>query len=202
MSKWIQRKWAILGTLAVCWVFVTAVYSIWFVFVPADSSRLFETVKFLALSVSAFGVLFSALLTSFNSLEASANVSERIAFDRMENSFEFVRRWESPVLKEARDWTRKIRKEQQSLSPDALRTKIRSDEGLERSVITMFNFFEEMELSIQHSRVEPKLLKRTFGTTYCSVHGRFSPWIETDMDAIQRGLLQDLRNRMSESAGQ
>jgi hypothetical protein len=195
MSEWLRRKWTVLTLLVCAWVLFTVTYAIMFVTIPAESTRLFETVKFVALSVSAFGVLFSALLSSFNSLEATANVQDRIQFDRVENSFEFVRRWDSAVLKEARDWTRRVKKEEQSLSPDDLRSKIRSDETLERSVITMFNFFEELELSVQQNRVDAKVLERAFATTYRSIHQRFSPWIESNIDAVQKGHLQQLRNR-------
>ena len=194
-------KWRILVGLAIVWLVLTVVYAIWYVNVPAESNRTFETVRFLTLSISGFGVLFTALLASFNSLEASANVASRMAFDKTENSFEYIRRWDSEVLREARDWTRRIKAERTRLSDEDLIEKINSDEGLLRSVITMFNFFEEMELAMQAERVQDSYLRRAFSVIYPDIHERFRTWIDSDVDDSQKGHLLVLYQRWTRLSG-
>jgi hypothetical protein len=202
MTKWITKKWTVLTSLFGLWIIFTVVYAAKFVVVPPGSSATFEAVKFIFLSISAFGVLFSTLLASFNSLEASQNIQDRIKFDRIENAFEYMRRWDSPSLKEARDWTRKIAREPSRLSPDELCRRIEGDGGeeasgqdLKRSVITMFNFFEEIELSIQAQRVDADILKKAFDIPYAAIYDRFRPWIDRYSNPSQQGNLKQLGRR-------
>lgn len=65
-------KWPILFLLFIGWLVFIVIYPSYGGVKPAaDSQYSYEIIKFVSLSTSAFGVLFSALLTSFNSLEAS-----------------------------------------------------------------------------------------------------------------------------------
>ena len=147
MTKFLEKKWGILIALTILWIIFTIVYAACFIAVPQNSTKTFEVVKFTFLSISAFGILFSVLLSSFNSLEASQNVQDRIEFDRIENSFDFMHRWDSPSLKEARDYTRRIKKEKDKLSSEELCKRIEGpysdesetekQESLKRSIITM-----------------------------------------------------------------
>jgi hypothetical protein len=199
-------KWRVLFGLSVVWLIFTIVWAMQFVAVPPGSTRGYETTKFVFLSVSAFGVLFSALLSSFNALEATLNVRDRMDFDRVENSFRIIERWEQPTLKEARDYTRKLKAEEHSTSPSEL---IRRIEGpvepgheterlkLQRSVIGLFNYFEEIELSIQKNRVDSHLLRQAFKDPYESVYRRFRAYIDTHFDREQRDLLAALNRRWS-----
>ena len=145
------------------------------------------------------------LLSSYNSLEASKNVQDRIEFDRIENSFEFMRRWDSPSLKEARDYTRKIKKEKDKLSPEELykriegpyqeENEIEKQESLQRSIITMFNYFEEIKLSIDHNRVHGEVLKIALREPYLDIFERFQPWLKKRNLESQLKLLEELRNK-------
>ena len=123
-------------------------------------------------------------------------------FDRVENAFDYISRWDAPPLKEARDWTRKIEAKKNKLSPDELCSRIEgvppeqyasSDQrNLQRSVITMFNFFEELALSIQANRVAETYLRSAFASPYQSMYNRFLPWITRCLDEGQRGHLRSL----------
>lgn len=195
MTRWITRKWTILGILFGVWLPFTVVYALFFVESGTDTTRAFEEVKFIYLSLTAFGILFSVLLTSFNSLEATANVQERIKFDRVENAFAYMHRWDTDPLKGARDFTRTIRQEQDSLSPQQLRERISGDKDLERSVIVMFNFFEELELSIRANRVDAGVLLAAFRNVYMDIYERFRPWIDTLNEPTVERHLRDLSKR-------
>jgi hypothetical protein len=160
--------------------------------VPADSSLAYETTKVVFLSISAVGVLFSALLRLYNSLEASINNQNKMKFDLTENSFKYMERWDSVLLKDARDLLREeITEISATLSENALVDRIEGtgkedasgkakQEHLLRSVITMFNCFEEMELSLQASRVNEGFIKRFCKDVYKdTVHRIFLPWLNS-----------------------
>ena len=68
-------------------------------------------------------------------------------------------------------------------------------QSLQRSVITMINFFEEIELSMRANRVDEGILQSAFGMTYPDIHSRFEPWIRLHTDTVQRDLLLALAKR-------
>jgi hypothetical protein len=193
--KWIKNKWSILGFLSGIWVIFTIAYAFWFITVPLNSSKTFETIKFVFLSISAFGVLFSVLLSSFNSLEATSNIQDRINFDRTGNAFRFFERWDSSSLKDARDMTRAVGKEAKDLSPTEIISRVSNNDDLERSVITMFNFFEEINFAIEEKHVNAKLVEKAFAKSYGNIYKRFESWVEQNIDETQKKHLMDLKRK-------
>lgn len=197
--NWLKsNKWNIMGLLFAVWLIFTIVYALNFVVVPEDSTKTYETVKFIFLSISVFGVLFSTLLSSFNSLEATSNIQDKLRYDKTENSFSFIARWDSPSLKAARDITREVRKQENKLSPDEIMKKIKTVSDLERSVITMFNYFEEMFMSIEASRVNELILVEAFADIYVSIYGRFNNWVESQSSQIQKKHLESFNRKCQE----
>lgn len=188
------KKWGGLCALSVSWLLFTIIYSFYFVSVPIDSTRAYETAKFIFTSISAFGVLFTALFASFNSLEASSATKQRLDFDRIENTFSYLVRWDAPGLREARDVTRELKKHEDSLSKKAILEKVQTDQNVERSVITMFNFFEEMYLSIRVGRVDPLILHESLGEAYISIYNRFDIWVKEHLGEKHKKNLAELYN--------
>jgi hypothetical protein len=66
---------------------------------------------------------------------------------------------------------------------------------LQRSVISMFNYFEEIELAIEAGRVEGNLLERTFKDTYLGIYDSFRPWIANYLENEQQVILSALQKR-------
>lgn len=188
-----KRKWHVLLVLGTLWLLFTISYAVFFVQQTDTTTRSYETIKFAFLSISAFGVLFSALLSSFNSLEATQNLIDRTEFDRIENSFYYMRTWESSILREARDKAREVDKQVSNLSAAQLLGNIYADPALERSVITMFNFFEEIHLSRNAGRVNDMYLRQSFKDIYIRVCKIFTPWMESDVEGTMRSNLDQLR---------
>jgi hypothetical protein len=160
--------------------------------VPADSNFMNEFFEFLFRSVTVYGVLFSTLLTSFNSLEASSNIAQRNEFDKNENSFKIIEKWDMPSLKEARDITREMKSERRSISDVDLIKRIDENKDLKRSVITMINYFEEIYLSIYYKRVNEDFLKKGLGILYVDIFSRFEAWLKEYCDGITMKNLENL----------
>src|SRR5712675_434547 len=68
-----------------------------------------DTLKFVSFWFAGFGIMFSTLLTSFNSLEATQRSDTQMEFQRTENAFSYMQRWDSPPMHDARDVTRTIK---------------------------------------------------------------------------------------------
>lgn len=124
----------------------------------------------------------------YNSLESAQVIGDRIQFDKTENSFEFIERWDGPSLKEARDYTRQKLKQCDLIAANELKNEIESNEVLERSIITTFNFFEGMYISIYHNRINEELLKESFAILYCRMYEAFKIWIDSQDPVFQKNL--------------
>lgn len=193
--KYLKHKWRIMTGFGIIWIIGAIIYSLFFVEAGLNTSKSYEIVKFLFLSISALGVLFSMMFSSFTYIEASRNIAERIKFECIENSFEYMELWDTDILMGARDFSRKIKQERDKLSAEDLRVLIETDEGLKRSVICLFNFFEKIELSIQAERVEENFLKNAFREVYSDLYQRFFPWIEKQSGASTYKNLYELEKR-------
>ena len=203
----LKTKWTLLIVGAVVWLAFTTFYaSFGIAAVPQGSTFLMEQTKFVCISISAFGVLFSALLTSYNSIEATLNTLDGLGLQRQlqdeahartatENSFKFLERWDAPSLRDARDVPRAIQKIEDQLSQKQLLDKIEAETATERSVITMFNYFEEIHLSMVNNRVNEVVLRDALGAAYVSLYQRFKSWIEKHVSAQHQVNLLELFRR-------
>jgi len=207
----ITTKWIAIAAFVLTWLIVGTLgfRSIRSLPVPAGSTLHAEMLKLFSYWMAALGIIFSTLLTSFNSLEATANQNAKIAFDRIDNAFKYMERWDSGAIREARDATRQIKDLSHSTTwntnqvigmiddPKGLTNG--NPDNLRRSVISMFNYFQEMELSIEANRVNADYLKVSFGETYVDIFERFKPWLDVHRKEDQENYkdLQALKKRWS-----
>ena len=175
-----ESKYVIFIVITICWVIGTIGFS-FSINVPQGSSKYFELAKLVFLSIGAYGVITAAYFTVQNSLESAKNVTAKIDFDKIQNSMELTARWDTPVLNGARDFTRNILDTRRHIAPNELLSKINSDKELKRSVITTFNFWEEMYLALSYKTVNENLLKTAFKDIYGIMYETFKIWIENDL---------------------
>ena len=67
--------------------------------------------------------------------------------------------------------------------------------GIPDIAITMFNYFEEIKLSIDKNRVDGDLLKKALSEVYIDIYDRFQPWLKKYNPKSQLKLLNALRNK-------
>jgi len=142
-----ERKYSVIIIIGVFWILGTIGFAL-SIDVPSQYSRNIEIIKLVFLSIGAFGVISATHLNIYNSLESTQNIKNKIYFDKLNNSFQFFEKWESPILKETRDLTREIEENSSKISDEDLKNRILINENLKRSVITEMNFWEGMYLSI------------------------------------------------------
>ncbi len=213
------RKWPLLIGIAAAWIVATLIYAFVFFEPPQNMNKVYGIPKFMFESIAALGVMFTALLTSFNTLEATQKGEDTAArerkladdrftheqnlaeaqrnFDRVENAFLYFERWDSPSLKDARNFTRELGKIDVNLTPAQKLDLITKDQNLERSVITMFNFFEEIYMSIEANRVSGQYMKEAFADAYRPMHARFLDWINAHLKPTQKEHLDKLNTSWS-----
>ena len=172
-----ESKYVIFIVITICWIIGTIGFT-FNINVPQGSSKYFELVKLAFLSIGAYGVITATYFTVQNSLESAKTVKAKIDFDKTQNSMKNIERWDHPVLKGARDFTRNMIDTHQQIAASDLLNKINSNEELKNSVITTFNFWEGMYLALSYEYVNEKLLKTAFKETYFKMYETFKIWIE------------------------
>lgn len=114
-------------------LFIVWVLATW---ATVDSTKpAIDIMKFIFISLGGYGVVSATLINIWNAWDTSKNISDKIRFDIIENSFKYFERWDNPSLREARDLTRQIKKDISKWSDDDLLKKIKECESTERSVI-------------------------------------------------------------------
>ncbi len=146
----------------------------WFWLVPSDR----PVVVFIGSVIAAFGVILNAingiysreaeekhleltLNTQREHLERTLDVQQQQASDARSDSkrkeaFEYMRRWNDPVSLEKYSQA-VVFLADKSLSYVEKRKKLEQDLALRYAVFGLFNFFEEMELSMQNGMAEESI---------------------------------------------
>ena len=175
-------KWILLSVLVIVWIVVS-------IRICGNDGELW--VK----SITCLGVLFTVLWSSLNAVDVSIAQMKLRDMEKIERSLDYARRWESQALVMARDFTRKIKAERSDLSDNDLKQKVDTDDDLKRSVNAMFNFFEDMYISVENDLADGVVLKRLFADIYSGEYGiykRFECIIEHENMKKHLSLLNDL----------
>lgn len=147
----------------------------------------------LFLSINAFGVIVATYINLVSSIQKVGSEKHRIEFEKTENTFEYIDRWDSPSLKDVRDFTRNYWLQRQNFSKQDVYDAILNDENLKRSIITLFNFWHQIYLSIKSKRVNEDVLKHSFAHLYVGVCDVFHLWLENHIKSTDINGYNDLQ---------
>ena len=151
-------KWIVLGVLLIVWIVLSILLC------KSD-------LDLWAKSIATLGVLFTVLWSTLNSVESTATQMKLSKMKKKELSLCYARRWEDESLIKARNLTREIRDNRSKICDDDLIKRFNFDQDLKRSVLTMFNFFEEMYTAISNDLADKEILRDLFSEIYCGENG-------------------------------
>lgn len=162
-----------------------------------SQSRTIETAKVALLMLGGLGVVLPTYLNIWQSLENNKVLEERLRFDKIENSYALIARWDTDNLLKARKFTRELKAKQKHLSPRDLIDMIENDPELKQSLIMVFNFWDGLRISMDQGRVDEDLVEDAFWENYLAMYDRFLPWIRTQSPKYQADLkkLHDMWDR-------
>lgn len=143
------------------------------------SDKAIEMIKTTFLILGGLGVVMPTYLTVWQSLENNKINESKIIFEKNENAFRLMEKWEDSTLLEARRFTRKIKDKKDAISNNDLIAEILKDDKLRESIITVFNYWEQVRISIEYDRVNEKFLQDAMDDIYLDMYIRFEPWIKT-----------------------
>ena len=110
-------------------------------------------------------------------METAKVLDDQVRRQKVENTFAVLEKWDHPSLLQARGFTRKLKLQHSTLSPDRLNEKIDAEEDLAQSIVLVFNYFENVRVSVETDRVDANLLSDMLGGVYQDIYERFRPWV-------------------------
>ncbi len=149
------------------------------------------------LATNAFAALLAALVTSIAAFREAKSSAQNVRMGTLNNTFAYLEKWDSPLLMQARDLIRKYGSQKNQLSKKTVLDAIKQDQGIERSVITILNFFQDVKLSCDHDRVLEPILRRAFARPYVELYELFELWI-TEMNRRDPEEGSDLKSLYSQ----
>lgn len=168
-----NKKWGIFFSIALMYILgcLALIYGTYQIDPPQNSSIFIEVTKMIFLCLGGMGVLLPITLNVMNSYEQRK-------FEKIENTFDLISKWDDEHLLKARNYTRDIKKNRGKISDDQLIAQIEENEELEQSVILVTNYFEHVRFSLKQNRIEKELFKSSLGITLIPIIDRFWPYYD------------------------
>lgn len=136
------------------------------------------------------GVVLPTYLNVWQSLEAADVQKERLRFDRVENSYKLIEGFDVPSLLDARSFTRELAERHEEIAPSELVNRLKSDKVLQQSVLLVFNYWENVRISIKSDRADPDILRASLRDVFIETYERFLPWIKSRPMCFQTDIKQ------------
>ena len=92
----------------------------------------------------------------------------------------------------ARDFIRGIRDRRSQLSDEQIIAQIQENEDLKRSVITAFNFWQDVWIAITTGRANEPVLKQAFASAFVDMYCTFKHWLDVYSSKNDPVLVQNI----------
>ncbi len=172
-----RLKWKLFLTIVILWLLGGAGVVIHIVMQEPDEVKSLEILKTAFIILGGLGVVMPTYLNIWMSLESSAILKERTEFEKRVRTMDLMKSWESTSLLAARDFTREIKRQRDQMSAEELLKRIDTNADLERSVVMVFNYWEQVRIALKYDLVKIELIKESQGPMYLDLRKRFDPWI-------------------------
>ncbi len=149
---------------------------------PAKAVPSIEMIKVVFIMLGGLGIILPTYLNIWQSLETARLLEDEARRNRIENTFSILEKWDDKSLFDARKFTRELKDQHNELSANQIRERIKDTPELRQSVILLFNYFELIRISIEHDRVDPKIVKESLGPVAIDICKRFDPWLQEQPD--------------------
>ena len=169
-----QFKWVFFGIIIIfCTLGTISVGYITYTSTPPSSSSTFiEVLKTMFLCLGGIGVIMPLYISAMDSIDDRK-------YNKIENTFSMLTKWDDPHLFSARKLTREIASTRSSISDDELINRINNEGELKQSFILVFNYFESIRFSILNDRIDKKQFRKSLGTVILDIIHRFKPFVKT-----------------------
>jgi hypothetical protein len=185
-----RKKWVIFYTIIVLYT-IGIIGIAWTTYSNVDISKQspkIETIKIVFIMIGGLGVILPTYLNIWQSLENSEIRKEEKRYLIIENTFKLIEKWDDKLFFDARKYTRKLKDNENSLSPDQILQQIHNDSDLRQSIILLLNYFDDVRISIKHERIDKEIYKSTLGSVVIDICKRFDVFIKTEDQESQNDI--------------
>ena len=196
MQTIVNRRWIFFWGIVVLYVILMIGMGVQEWDVATEQNRpspFIDVVKIELLVLGSLGVILPAYLSATQSMAQTLLKGVEDKRLIVENTMSLIQRWDDPSLLAARRFTREIKDQRNSMSPDDIRGRISSDSGLRESVVLVFNYFDYIRLSLKMGRIDKGIIQESLGDIVKDITERFKPWVETQPQATQDDVAELLR---------
>jgi hypothetical protein len=177
----------LLGGYALCWQAHVS---------TPDPNKTLETIKTAFLVLGGLGVVLPTYFNIWQSVESGKYISDRTRFDITENTYRMIEKFDDPGMTEPKSLCRAIAAKKINLCDVELIRQINEDTKLKDSVIQVFNYWENVRISIKSGRVNETLLIDSLASAFIQQFDAFKPWVDT-RDEKYKNDVYWLKNRWS-----
>jgi hypothetical protein len=170
----------IIGGYALCWQAHDT---------TPDPNKTLETIKTAFLVLGGLGVVLPTYFNIWQSVESGKYISDRTRFDITENTYRLIEKFDDPGITEPKSLCREIHYKKTNLSDVDLIKKVNDDPKLKDSVLQVFNYWENVRISIQCNRVDERLLMDSLANAFNQQYDCFKPWIDTRDEKYKSDLI-------------
>jgi uncharacterized membrane protein len=174
----LKSKWFWLGTIILLWLIggFELVCEVYGAALPGEKAQVAIRTAFLILG--GLGVVLPTYLNVWQSLEAGKQISDKIRFDKIENTYRLIEKFDDPSAIAARFLCREVQDQKLHLSDADLIKRIKDDDKLRDSVTQVFNYWENVRISIKYDRVNMQMLRDSLAPPFNRQFDTFKPWID------------------------
>jgi len=104
-------------------------------------------------------------------------VTHDTKIDIAKYSFECIERWDSSDFRPFRDTIRRFFAKDSNQNKNELYKILESDKDLQRSLVFVFNYFQELSCKIQGDLVDRLIIYNSLGDAYIKIHDMFYGWV-------------------------
>lgn len=191
-----KYKWHLFYAIIICCILgtIALVYIAYTSSPPSNSSTFVEATKTLFLCLGGLGVILPTYINATNAMEARRD-------SKIENTFKLLQKWDDPHFLDARKLTRVLKSQKSKISDDELISTIEKDAELKQSIILLFNYFDQVKLSIVTNRIDKELFVKSLGEVILDIIYRFEPFIKTISHADGVEDIKQLKELLSKKRG-
>lgn len=188
-----NKKWIVLIIIIVVWLLGATFLLIYINMTTTGDNKVIELTKTAFAVFGGLGIILPTYINVTQSLENRNIIKERLEYDKVENSYKLLKEWDDGELLKARELTRQINKNKNKLTGEQIIEKINNEQALEHSILTIFNYWERIRMSIEYKRVNADMIKEALQTVYLMMYTILKPWIDTQ-NAFVKSDLEKLYN--------
>ncbi len=149
-----------------------------------DNIKNLEYFKLNGVLFAVYGTIITIYLNLTNTIESTRLYHEKVDYEKKKNSWQLIEKWDSSTIMEARDFTREIKNKANQLSPNDLIKEIEESDkdvnnkhkNLKRSLISCYNFFETLKITMDKGLADKEMLKDSFKDIFIDMYDRFKPY--------------------------